>query len=124
MTLNPQLSATLSGDSGLLFASGDVLRYLAPDKPGNFIATYAVSGPDGQEAQANVRIAVREPNAATNNPPVPATVTARVLAGETVRIPIPLTGIDPDGDSVQLLGQETNPGKGRGHDDWNRLPGL
>ena len=112
LTLNPQLSATLSGDSGLLFAAGDVLRYLAPDKPGNFIATYAVSGPDGQEAQANVRIAVREPNGATNNPPVPATVTARVLAGDTVRIPIPLTGIDPDGDSVQLLGQETNPEKG------------
>ena len=29
-----------------------------------------------------------------------------------MRIPIPLTGIDPDGDSVQLLGQETNPEKG------------
>ncbi|WP_346233565.1 Ig-like domain-containing protein [Parafrigoribacterium mesophilum] len=112
LSLNPQLSTTLTGDSGLLFASGDVLRYLAPDKPGNFTATYEVSGPDGQRAQANVRIAVREPNDATNNPPVPAAVTARVLSGATVRIPIPLTGIDPDGDSVQLLGQESNPQKG------------
>ncbi|MEO6505676.1 MAG: Ig-like domain-containing protein [Terrimesophilobacter sp.] len=112
LTLNPQLSTTLTGDSGLLFASGDVLRYLAPDKPGNFTATYEVSGPDGQRAQANVRIAVREPNDATNHPPVPATVTARVLSGATVRIPIPLTGVDPDGDSVQLLGQESNPQKG------------
>ena len=59
-----------------------------------------------------MRIAVREPSDATNNPPVPATVTARVLSGATVRIPIPLTGIDPDGDSVQLLGQESNPQKG------------
>ncbi|MHB1171952.1 MAG: Ig-like domain-containing protein [Lacisediminihabitans sp.] len=112
LTLNPQLSTTLTGDSGLLFASGNVLRYLAPNKPGNFSAVYEVSGPDGQVAQAQVRIAVREAVVATNNPPVPVTVIARVLAGATVRIKIPLTGIDPDGDSVQLLGQETSPQKG------------
>ena len=57
-------------------------------------------------------ISVRERNAATNNPPVPVTVIARVIAGETVRIDVPLDGIDPDGDSVQLIGQETNPEKG------------
>jgi hypothetical protein len=112
LTLDPLLSTGLKSDSGLLFASGNVLRYLAPKKTGDFTAVYQVSGPDGQVAQAQVKIAVREANAATNNPPVPQTVTARVLAGATVRIPIPLTGIDPDGDSVQLLGQETAPLKG------------
>src|SRR6185312_14860593 len=112
LTLKPQLSTTLSGDSGLLFASGNVLRYLAPSKPGNFTAVYEVAGPDGQVAQAQVKIAVREAVASTNNPPVPLTVTGRVIAGETVRIKIPLSGIDPDGDSVQLLGQATNPQKG------------
>ncbi|MBX3091728.1 MAG: tandem-95 repeat protein [Cryobacterium sp.] len=112
LTLDPQLTSTLRGDSGLLFASGNVLRYLAPDKPGNFSATYSVSGPDGQTSQAQVRIAVREIVPATNNAPEPVTVVARVLSGERVNIQIPLTGIDPDGDSVQLLGQETNPEKG------------
>jgi hypothetical protein len=112
LTLDPQLTTTLSGDSGLLFASGNILRYLAPDKPGNFSASYSVSGPDGQTAQAEVRIAVREDVAATNNAPVPVTVVARVLAGERVTIQVPLSGIDPDGDSVQLLGQETSPEKG------------
>ncbi len=112
LTLDPQLTTTLTGDSGLLFPSGNILRYLAPDRPGNFIANYSVSGPDGQHAQAQVRISVREIVAATNNAPVPATVTARVIAGEDVNIQIPLTGTDPDGDSVQLLGQETNPQKG------------
>jgi hypothetical protein len=106
------LDRELPRDAGLLFASGSVLRYLAPDTPGDFTAHYRVAGPDGQSATAVVRIAVREPDAATNNPPVPATVTARVLAGETVRVTVPLTGIDPDGDSVQLLGQATNPEKG------------
>ena len=112
LTLNPMLSTTLSGDSGLLFASGNVLRYLAPKKPGDFTAIYSVSDARGQVAQAQVKIAVREAVVATNNPPVPVTVVARVLAGATVRIAIPLTGIDPDGDSVQLLGLATNPNKG------------
>ena len=57
-------------------------------------------------------ISVRERNAATNNPPVPRTITARALAGQTVRIEIPTSGVDPDGDSVQLVGQATNPEKG------------
>ena len=112
LTLQPKLDQELPADSGLLFASGRVLRYLAPDIPGNFTAAYQVTGPDGQAATAVVRIAVREADVATNNAPVPDTVTARVLAGETVKVRIPLTGIDPDGDSVQLLGQATNPEKG------------
>ena len=112
LTLQPTLDQKLPADSGLLFASGKLLRYLAPDKTGNFTAAYTVTGPDGQAATALLRIAVREADIATNNPPVPATVTARVIAGETVRVRIPLAGIDPDGDSVQLLGQATNPERG------------
>jgi hypothetical protein len=110
--LDPRLVENLSADSGLLFVSAGVLRYLAPDHPGNFSAVYQIVGPDKQTAQAQVRIEVREPNVETNNAPVAATVTGRVVAGQKVRIDIPLTGIDPDGDSVQLLGQETNPQKG------------
>jgi large repetitive protein len=112
LNLQPVLDQTLPNDSGLLFASGRVLRYLAPDKTGNFTAAYRVTGPDGQAATGLVRISVREADSATNNAPVPTTVTARVIAGETVRVRVPLSGIDPDGDSVQLLGQSTNPDKG------------
>lgn len=97
---------------GLLFTSGDRLRYHAPDQPGEFEAEYRVEGPDGQYATATVRITVREADVQSNTPPVPRTATARVLAGDTVRIPIPLGGTDPDGDSVQLLGQESNPERG------------
>ena len=112
LTLDPTLATGLPAEAGLLFASGTVLRYLAPNTTGNFTAVYRVNAPDGQFANAEVRISVREADPNSNNPPVPKTVTARVLAGDTVRIPIPLSGIDPDGDSVQLVGQETNPGKG------------
>jgi hypothetical protein len=112
LTLQPVLDQELPAGSGLLFASGSVLRYLAPNKTGNFTAAYRVTGPDGQAATGLVRIAVRESDLATNNAPVPATVTARAIAGQTVKITIPLSGIDPDGDSVQLLGQSSNPEKG------------
>ncbi|MEJ3404543.1 Ig-like domain-containing protein [Rathayibacter sp. YIM 133350] len=120
LTLDPVLPDRPEG-SGLLFVSGNVLRYLAPERPGNYTAVYRVDSPGGLFASAQVNISVREADAASNNPPVPRAITARVLAGETVRITVPLTGIDPDGDSVQLIGQETNPQKGSVLDsgsDW------
>ncbi|HET8958222.1 MAG TPA: Ig-like domain-containing protein [Microcella sp.] len=113
ITLAPDLVRGLGGNDGLLFVSGDSLRYLAPDRPGDFTAVYEVVGPLGVErAQATVRISVRESDEATNAPPVPRTITARVIAGETVRIRIPVADMDPDGDSVQLVGQETAPARG------------
>ncbi|KQO64696.1 Ig-like domain-containing protein [Curtobacterium sp. Leaf261] len=112
LTLEPDLVQNVPGDAGLLFASGDRLRYLAPKTPGNYTAVYRVDGPDGQHADATVSIAVRERDAATNAPPVLQTITARVIAGESVRVTVPLSGIDPDGDSVQLVGVASNPDKG------------
>jgi large repetitive protein len=112
ITLSPKLATPLPAGGGLLFASGDVLRYLAPRTAGNYSAVYTIAGPDGQIANATVTISVREIDASTNNPPVPQRVTARVLAGQTIKIAIPLTGIDPDGDSVSLIGVASNPQKG------------
>ena len=112
IAVSPRLVEELTGSSGFLFVTGNTLRYLAPATPGNYSAVYAITGPDGQSAQAQVQIEVREPNLETNTPPVPVTLTARVLAGERVRVDVPLVGIDPDGDSVKLLGQESNPEKG------------
>jgi hypothetical protein len=108
-----QLASTLvksvpDGD-GLLFVSGTELRYLAPNRPGTYTAIYRVSQADGQFATAPVTIVVTGDDAANNRAPVPQTVTARVTAGGQVTIPIPLAGIDPDGDSVSLVGQATAP---------------
>jgi hypothetical protein len=111
MTLVPELAEDVPDGAGLLFAAGDRLRYLAPQTAGDYVAVYSVES-EGQRAEARVTISVREENAATNSPPVPSRVTARVLAGETVRIQIPLGGVDPDGDSVQLIGITSNPEKG------------
>ena len=112
LSLLPVLPQDLPEGAGLLFASGTVLRYLAPQATGNFLAVYEIEGPDGQRARAQLRISVRESDVDTNSAPAPQTLTARALAGETVTIPVVLSGIDPDGDTVLLLGQETNPEKG------------
>lgn len=119
LTLAPVLDQEPA--AGLLFVSGDRLRYFAPDQPGEYEAIYRITAPDLQFATASVRISVRAADPETNSTPVPKAVTARVLAGDTVRIPIPLGGADPDGDSVQLLGQESNPELGAVVDrggDW------
>lgn len=121
LALDAELSADLPSDAGLLFTAGRVLRYLAPETPGNFTATYRAVAPDGQWADAEVAINVREVDAASNAAPVPKTVTARVLSGERVRVTVPLSGIDPDGDSVKLIGQASNPDKGAvvgAGEDW------
>ncbi|CAN5316816.1 Ig-like domain-containing protein [soil metagenome] len=112
ITLLPELAQPLPDGAGLLFVTGDKLRYLAPQVAGEYTAVYSIAGPGDQQAEARVTISVREVDAATNNAPAPGRVTARVLAGEKVRIEIPLTGIDPDGDSVQLIGISSNPDKG------------
>lgn len=113
ITLAPTLVQGLTGESGLLFVAGDRLRYLAPDQPGDFTAVYEVLGPLGeQRAQASVRISVREVDEATNQAPITRAVVARVIAGDTVRIRIPVEGMDPDGDSVQVIGQEVAPQRG------------
>lgn len=93
---------------GLLFVSGDRLRYFAPEKPGEYDAQYRIRAA-GQSATATVHFSVRPTDPETNSPPVPPEVTARALAGDTVRISVALGGTDPDGDSVLLVGQESNP---------------
>ncbi|HEY5229629.1 MAG TPA: Ig-like domain-containing protein, partial [Galbitalea sp.] len=112
LTLQSTLVQNVPASAGLLFASGNVLRYLAPERPGNYTAVYAVAGPDGQTARAQVKIAVRQVDLSSNNPPIPDTLTGRVFAGSSVTIDVPLSGIDPDGDSVQLLGEQSSPLKG------------
>ncbi|PSL36769.1 fibronectin type III domain protein [Labedella gwakjiensis] len=112
LTLATELPRGLPDDRGLAFVSGDVVRYLAPSTPGESTITYRVLGPDGQWADADITLSVREVDRSSNSAPAPRAVTARVFAGETVRVEIPLSGIDPDGDSVQLVGQSSSPERG------------
>lgn len=112
LTLDPELVETVAPGQGLLAVSGNSLRFKAGSTPGTYRAIYAVRGPDGQEDSAQVLFRVSAVDEENNSRPLPETVKARAIAGNTTRIPIPLTGIDPDGDSVSLIGIDQAPSKG------------
>ncbi|HLT84934.1 MAG TPA: Ig-like domain-containing protein [Phototrophicaceae bacterium] len=99
--------------AGHLFASGDTLRFRAPEQPQTVNAVYEIVDSTGQRASAQVTIYVQADDGERNAAPLPLPVESRAFAGERVRIQIPLFGIDPDGDSVQLLGADEAPTKGR-----------
>lgn len=99
-------------EQGLLFVDGDRLRYVAADEPGTFHATYAVRGPDGQTATAAVELRVAAAAQTTNAAPEAPTLEARVVAGASVDLPLPLSNADPNGDPVQLLGPSSAPSLG------------
>ncbi len=110
LTLNP--AAVLSSTpEGLAFASGGVLRYLAPETPGEYAVQYGVfaTGSPGLTDTAEVRIRVQSDDA--NRDPLPETLEGRVLSGQTTTVAFDAFGIDPDGDAVVLdaiLGQPTS----------------
>lgn len=91
-------------DRGLAFVSEGTIRYQAPERAGMVPVRYALEDDVSNVAWGTVTFAVHERNAANKPAPSPRAVEARALAGRTVRIPIPLEGIDVDGDDIQLLG--------------------
>lgn len=102
LSLAPQLVDW--GTEGLAFVSGDQVRYQAPNKPGQYAVVYKVISSSGESATARVIFTVTAPDDKTNRAPLPTPIEARVFSGATVRVVVPLDGIDPDGDSVILNG--------------------
>jgi len=111
LTLDDELEQSVDPAQGELFVSEGRLRFRAGAEQGTAYAIYKVRDPNGQEDSAQVTIHIR--GGKENAAPVPQDVEARVLSGGTTRIPVPLDGIDPDGDSVQLTGLATGPTQGR-----------
>ncbi|NQX12302.1 cadherin-like domain-containing protein [Microbacteriaceae bacterium VKM Ac-2855] len=97
---------------GQAFISEDRVRFLAGPEPKTVYLTYEAIDPLGQKDAGYVSIQIL-PADAGNTPPRPQDLDARALAGTTIRIPVPLTGIDQDGDSVTLVGQAEAPKLGR-----------
>ncbi len=90
-------------DAGIAFVSANEVRFQAPDEPGQYRADYLVTDPFGETAAATVTFTVTPVSESGNGDPRPVDIVGRVLAGNNVRIDLPLDRIDPDGDSVQLL---------------------
>lgn len=113
--LVPELVATsfASEAEGIAFVSQGRLRVHALEgTEGRASVTYEIVDALGNRDTATVALDVVPRDAEGNDPPTPRTVTSRVLAGASVRIPIPLDGIDPDGDGVELVGYDSAPDEG------------
>ena len=110
LTLDDELVQTVEPDQGELFVSEGRLRFRAGPEATTAYAIYTVSDENGQEDSAQVTIHVRDGK--DNRPPTPPDAQARVVSGGTVRVQVPLDGVDPDGDSVQLVNLVKPPVKG------------
>ncbi|MFD2674968.1 Ig-like domain-containing protein [Gulosibacter bifidus] len=104
LRVQPKLSHSIPADAGTAFVTGNEVRFRAYDKPGSYTLTYNVEDDAGNLATATVTIEVVDTAEGANTAPQPEDVTAYAVAGQQTRIPIPLSGIDPDGDSVALVG--------------------
>ena len=113
ITLLPQLVDTDAGPGDTVFVAGDRLRFQSGGEPGTVRATYEITDSQQNRTAGYVTIQVLPADSGTNSAPRATSVIARVIAGNTVRIPIPLDGIDPDGDSVELIGATSTAAKGR-----------
>lgn len=121
LALEPELAETVPEEHGFATVSDGRVAFLASERPGRTSVAYTVTGPDGQQASARVQFTVVPMDRETNSPPVLPEVTSRVLAGQTVRIPVRLQGTDPDGDWVSLTGLEGTPAQGTVQIDAGQL---
>lgn len=110
MSIDPTITAE-GAPLGEAFVSQDTVRFKAGDRAGTARLIYTVRDTQQGFDSAEITITVRG-REGDNAPPRPLELTQRVLAGSSVRIPVQLDGIDPDGDSVTLLGLDTPPTRG------------
>ena len=98
------MDTSRADDKGHTEPHQDRIRFRADDDAsGEAVVQYEVVDETGRTGSALVHITI-VPRDADNSAPRPDNLTARTVAGTPVRIPVPATGIDPDGDSVMLTG--------------------
>ena len=111
LSLDSQVS--LVGDElGTAWVSENTVRFRAGNRPGRTSYAYTAKDDQGQTASGVLTVEVRAQDAEHNSAPSPRNLEARTLAGSTTNITVPLDGIDPDGDSVSLVGLNQAPSLG------------
>lgn len=109
--LDPESIESSSGDA-LAFASGDVLRYLAPSEPGQYTIGYRAFTTGAPALGDIATVHVRVVAADSNRDPLPTRLSGRVASGMSTTIAFDGFGMDPDGDVVRLDRIVTQPAHG------------
>ncbi len=106
------------GDVGRAYVSGSSVRYVAPtkvDTQRQVLIEYTAVTEAGEPKSGLVHVTInpQPTEQAPDQPPTPADLDARVVAGDRITIPVPTTGIDADGDTAVVVGVTTAPKLGR-----------
>jgi len=109
--LDPESIESSSTDA-LAFASGDVLRYLAPTEPGDYTVAYRAFTTGAPALADGAAVRVRVVAAGENRDPLPSRLSGRVTSGLSTTIRFDGFGMDPDGDVVRLDRIVTQPPRG------------
>ncbi len=105
----------VKGDVGRAFASGRLVRYVAPaaiKERDTFEVPYIAQNLDGLRATGRLMVTV-VPADEPNQAPEPPTLEGRVVSGDTVKVRIPGVGVDANGDPVTVTGITSAPALGR-----------
>ena len=100
-------------EDGEAFVSQDTVRFRAGLEASTVYLTYEAVDSMGQKAGGHVTVQILPVVEDKNAAPRPHDLTARALAGSSINIPVTLDGLDADGDSVELLGIDSAPTKGK-----------
>ena len=111
LNLDPDVTVLSGSELGTVFVTGNQVRLAAGSEAGVVRVAYTVVDSVGNRATSTVTFEVVAASAA-NSAPIPKALSAWAVQGQMTRIPVPLTGIDPDGDSVALVGIDQPPAKG------------
>lgn len=109
MMVTDNLQHEISEDLASVFMSDNVIRVRGGTRGGSGRIVYTVQDSMGNISSAVLNVTVTEPDPDRNTAPRPQDVTDRTTAGRPVDIQIPLNGIDPEGDSVYLVGLGSAP---------------
>lgn len=111
LTLDPA-SIVNEQQAGLAFASKRVLRYLAPDQPGEYSVTYSAARLGYPELTSTSRVHITVQQSEADVTPRPRTLSGRVLQGHAVSIPFDSFKADQNGAIVELTQVSAQPQKG------------
>ena len=99
---------------GTAFVSGRNVRYIAPDlkEQDSFNVRYIARSTTGETSVGRLTVIVtpaKDPNTA----PEPPTLEGRVVSGRLIKVRLPGSGIDAEGDPVTVSGITSAPTRGR-----------
>lgn len=116
--VDPAAAKATGGDLGNAYVAGNAIRYVAParvEQPKTLDIEYVAQTEGGDRTSGTLEVTVNPQPDAQNSDraPAPKPIDARATAGQTLAVPIPATGSDPDGDSTSVVGIASAPTLGR-----------